>query len=69
MYKYMYMFFKQEKPAMDDFGKEEIGKILRKMSKFLQTTLQMHKLFLHILLFQNILSIFIYFEKKKTCIY
>ena len=43
MYKYVYMFFKQERPEMDDFERRiNFGckeKILGKMSKFLTDTL------------------------------
>ena len=66
------MFLKQEKPEMDDFEwkktlvlKEEFQyfkKIFWKMSKFLKVALaKIHKIFLYIFLFQNILSIFFYF--------
>ena len=50
------MFLKQEKPEWMIL-KETL--ILKK--KYLQ---KVHKVFLHILLFQTILSIYIYFEKK-----
>ena len=58
---------------MDDFDRKKIGSkgknfnILRKcFLKFLPDTLaKVHKIFLHILLFQRILSIFFVLRRKK----
>ena len=73
------MFLKQEKSEMDDFEEEkflvlkekyfEKFNILRKYFKsLLRIPLQkLHKIFWHILLFQNIQSIFLHFEKKTNC--
>ena len=58
------MFLKQEKPEMDYVERKKNcsnskGKIL---GNFLKNC---HKIFLHILMFQSILSIFYFFEKKN----
>ena len=52
------MLFKQERPEKDDFGrKTNVGC----KGKYRNTSIplqNLHKIFLHIFLFQNILSIF-----------
>ena len=74
---YKYMFLKQERPEMILKEKKtlvikENFNILRKyigknVSVFIRTPFQkLHKIFLHILLFQTILSIFYNEEKTYT---
>ena len=54
------MFLKQEKPEMDDFErKKNLGSI-----KCLTDSFSNKYIYLHILLFQTILSIFFYLRKK-----
>ena len=62
------MFLKQEGPEMDDFEEEKNfvskGKILSIFLTLIPLQ-KYHKMFLHILLIQNVLSVF-YFEKKTS---
>ena len=57
MYEYMYMFLKQERPEIDDFERRKKfgcnGKILGKSLKRIPLQ-NFHKIFVRILLFQNI---------------
>ena len=69
------MLYETRKPQMDDFEekkrrkkylKKYLKKIFLKMSKFLPDIFaKMYKIFLPILLFQNVLRIFVYCERKK----
>ena len=59
------MFLKLEKSDMDDFERRKNVGSDGKRKIFRWKPLQKcHKIFLNILLFQNILSIFLYLDKK-----